>query len=673
MKRTIRTTCPRDCYDGCGILVELSGDRVDRVLGDPDHPVSRGKLCGKCALAYNGVWRDPNARLSTPLRRTGSKGPGATFEPIGWSEALSEIAERLHRVIDRTGADRILQAHYTGTCSIVAGGFPMRFFHRLGAVEVEPDTICNNAGHYGLSYVLGTSVDGFDPRSIRDSRCVVVWGANPSASAPHAHDHWLKESPGPVIVIDPVRHPTARAADIHLQLAPGSDAALAFGLMHVIRRDGLLDDTFIAEHTLGFDELLPAIEAATPQRSAELCGVPAEAIAEVARIYATGPSLLWLGQGLQRQPRGGNVMRACAALAAVTGNLGKPGAGLCYLNGAGPRNLDYDYTAAPQLGGKAPKSLSHMDLVDALADPERTQAFFCWNMNVAASGPRQGALRRALSREDLFTVVVELFQTDTADYADLILPAASFLEFDDLVVPYFHLNLSAQVKVMDPPGEALPNSEIFRRLSRAMGFEDPELYESDRAILDELLERTGLGIGWPELARRGTIEPFAEPIVPFADGVFPTRSGKVELASARAEKHGHPRVPEPHADAPAPAGMLRLLSPASRWLMNDSYANDANVLRRLGRPEIYLNAADAAALELVDGESASVFNETGRLQLCVRVSDDVAPGVALVHKGRWAKLSDGASVNALNPGVASDMGASSSVHGTFVEVSRLRA
>jgi anaerobic selenocysteine-containing dehydrogenase len=377
---------------------------------------------------------------------------------------------------------------------------------------------------------------------------------------------------------------------------------------------------------------------------------------------------MWLGQGLQRQPRGGNVMRACAVLPAITGNLGKPGAGLCYLNGAGPRNLDYDYASAPQLGGDTPPSLSHMELADVLADRERCGAFLCWNMNVAASGPRQGALRQALAREDLFSVVVDLFQTDTADYADFILPAASFLEFDDLVMPYFHLNVSAQVKVEEPPGEALPNSEIFRQLSRAMGFDEPELYESDASILETLLDRTGLGIGWDELARVGTIEPFAEPVVPFADGVFPTRSGKVELASSRAESHGHPRVPEPHADDPPPAGFLRLLSPASRWLMNDSYANDANVLRKLGAPEIYLNERDVKSLGLEDGELAAVFNDTGRIQLRVRVSDRVRPGVALAHKGRWAKLSDGASVNALNPGETSDMGNSSSVHGTLVRL-----
>jgi anaerobic selenocysteine-containing dehydrogenase len=668
MAEHIRTSCPRDCYDGCGIVVERTAGRVTRVLGDPDHPVSRGKLCQKCALAYNGVWRDPEARLRRPLRRRGSK-PGGDFEPISWDDALAEITSQLGRAIASRGPESIFHAHYTGTCSLLAGEFPMRFFHRLGATDVEPDTICNNAGHEALGYVLGTSVDGFDPKTIADSSCVIVWGANPSASAPHAHSHWLRETSATVIAVDPIRHATAAQADIHLQPFPGSDAALAYGIMHVIRREGLLDEEFISAHTVGWEEIEPLVEASTPRRTEEVSGVPGAAIEAAARHYATGPSLLWLGQGLQRQPRGGNVMRACAVLPAVTGNLGKPGAGICYLNGDGPRNIDGDYVGAEHLKRAPASSISHMDLADALADPERARAFFCWNMNVAASAPRQRELREALAREDLFTVVVDLFQTDTADFADIVLPAASFLEFDDLVTPYFHLYVSAQVKVEEPPGEALPNPEIFRRLARAMEYEEPELYEDDRAILDVVLSRSGLGFDFDELAKRGTIDPFADPVIQFADRKFPTPSGRVEIASADAEANGHPRVPQPDADLRPRDGRLRLLSPASEWLMNDSYGNDPNVLRELGPACVYLNPEDAKALALEDGAAAILSNSTGRIELRVRCSDSVARGVALAHKGRWPKREVGASnVNALNAGERSDMGESSSVHGTLVRI-----
>jgi anaerobic selenocysteine-containing dehydrogenase len=668
MADRIRTSCPRDCYDGCGIVVERAGGRLTRVLGDPDHPVSRGKLCQKCALAYNGVWRDPTARLQRPLRRRGSKSD-RQFEPISWDDALSEIAENLERAIESHGPESIFHAHYTGTCSLLAGEFPMRFFQRLGATEVAPDTICNNAGHEALTYALGTSVDGFDPKTIADSRCVMVWGANPSASAPHAHSHWLRETSATVIAVDPVRHASAEQADIHLQPFPGTDASLAFGMMHVIRSEGLIDEGFISAHTVGWEEIEPLIENATPRWAQEVTGVSATAIEAAARCYAAGPSLLWLGQGLQRQPQGGNVMRACAVLPAITGNLGKPGAGICYLNGDGPRNIDFDYVSASQLKRAPTPTIGHMDLVDALADPERARAFFCWNMNVAASAPRQRELREALSREDLFNVSIDLFQTDTADYADIVLPAASFLEFDDLVIPYFHLYISAQVKVEEPPGEALPNPEIFRRLSRAMGYEEPELYEDDRAILDVVLSRTGFGFGFDELAERCTIDPFPDPVIRFADGKFPTPSGHVEIASATAEADGHPRVPQPHADARPRDGQLRLLSPASEWLMNDSYGNDADVLRKVGAACIIVNPEDAKAFALTDGEPATVSSRAGQIELLVRCSDIVARGVALAHKGRWPKLDATASnVNVLNSGEHADMGESSSVHGTLVRI-----
>ena len=668
MTDRIRTSCPRDCYDGCGIVVERTDGRVTRVLGDPDHPVSRGKLCQKCALAYNGVWRDPTARLQRPLRRRDSKSDHH-FEPISWDDALAEIAGQLDRAIESHGPESIFHAHYTGTCSLLAGEFPLRFFQRLGATEVAPDTICNNAGHEALTYAFGTSVDGFDPKTIADSRCVMVWGANPSASAPHAHAHWLAETAATVIAVDPVRHASAEQADLHLQPFPGSDAALAFGMMHVIRREGLVDEAFISAHTVGWEEIEPLIEDATPRWAEAATGVPVAAIEAAARHYAAGPSLLWLGQGLQRQPQGGNVMRACAVLPAITGNLGKPGAGVCYLNGSGPRNIDSDYVSASRPMRAPTPTIGHMDLVDALADPERARAFFCWNMNVAASAPRQRELREALSREDLFNVAIDLFQTDTADFADIVLPAASFLEFDDLVTPYFHLYVSAQVKVEDPPGEALPNQEIFRRLSRAMGYEEPELYEGDRAILDAVLARAGLGFGFDELAERGTIDPFPEPVIRFADRKFPTPSGRVEIASALAEADGHPRVPQPRADARPPDGQLRLLSPASEWLMNDSYGNDANVLRKIGPACITVNPEDARALALEDGGAALVSSEAGQIELRVRCSDIVSRGVALAHKGRWPKLDSAATnVNVLNSGERTDMGESSSVHGTLVRI-----
>jgi anaerobic selenocysteine-containing dehydrogenase len=670
MKEIIKTTCPRDCYDTCGIAVVKRDGLVRKVLGDPDHPVSRGALCGKCALAYNGAWRDPDQRLATPLRRSGAKGEGA-FEPISWDEALAEVAERLKAEAETP--ERVLHTHYTGTCSMIAGGFPMRFFNRFGACEVDPDTICNNAGHVALDYVYGSSVMGFDPKTLADSSCIVVWGANPSASAPHAHKHWLKEAAAKVIVVDPVRHPTAEAADLHLQPFPGSDAALAFALMHVLVRDGRLDEDFLARHCLGWDELQALVPECTPAWGEAATGVSVADIEVAAALYGAGPAMLWLGQGLQRQARGGNVMRAAAMLPAITGNIGKPGAGIYYLNADIPQKIDHRYIVQPDLRRHPKATISHMDLIGALEEADTAKVLISWNMNVAASGPRQARLKQALAREDLFTVVIDLFATDTADYADIVLPAASFLEFDDLVTPYFNFYLSAQVKASDPPGEALPNQEIFRRLAAAMDYREPALFESDADIIEALLERTGLGINWADLKARGTIDPWPEPIIRFADLEFPTPSGKIELASARAEAEGHPRLPQPLADPRPAAGRLRLLSPAGPWQMNDSYGNDPAILEKLGPARVALNPADADSLGLAAGDEADLSNDTGRLRLLVALDATLPQGVCLAHKGRWAKFDGrGANVNVLNPGEKTDMGESSSVHGVEVEIAPAR-
>lgn len=687
-EETLTTTCPRDCYDSCGIIVLKRGGAVTAVRGDPDHPVSRGALCGKCSTAYNREWRDPGRRLTQPLKRVRPKacGDGATaqhdgtnFEPVSWDSAIAEIAGRLEAIVDSHGARSILNAHYTGTISLLAGIAPMRFFNRLGATEVTPDTICNMAGHVALRYMYGTSLDGFDPRTAQDAACIVVWGANPHASAPHAHEHWLPEAPGKVIVVDPIRTPTAAEADIHLQPFPGTDAALAFALLSVIHRDGLIDESFVARHVLGWEELRPAISACDLGRLGEATGVPVRLIEEAAHLYAPGPSLLWLGQGLQRQVTGGNVMRACAMLPALTGNLCKPGAGFLYLNGSlSQRGMDEAYLSGAHLADAreddaqpkaSPAAVSHMDLADILEDRQRSRALFVWNMNPLSSCPNQARLRGALQRDDLLTVAVDLFPTDSTALADYVLPAASFLEFDDIVAPYFNLSLAAQNKVMEPLGEALPNPEIFRRLGRAMGFDEAEFHESDSRILETLMSRSGLGESFETLKVKGMIWVPEDPVPQFARRVFDTPSGRIEVASARAEADGLPRLPQCWSDPRPSAGNLRLLSPAHVWLLNTTFGNVQKITVRLGRATILLHPMDAADRSLRGGDMALVHNRCGRLDLEVVLSDDIPRGVAVAHKGRWLTQDAAyANVNVLNPGSKSDMGDSTAVHSVEVRV-----
>ena len=672
MTQMIKTNCPRDCYDGCGIVVETRDHGRHRVLGDPDHPVSRGKLCSKCAVAYNGVWQDTKARLQFPLKRVGRKG-GKDFVRISWDEALGTVATRMQAAIASHGPQSILHTHYSGTLSLLGYLFPNRLFNHLGASEVDPDSICNAAGHVAWSLLYGSSIQGFDPRTARDATCILVWGANPSHAAPHAHEHWLAEAPGKVIVVDPLRTETAAAADLHLQPRPGTDAALAFSLLHCLKQTGRFDQAYIAAHTLGYDEIEADIDRATPAWGEAQSGVPADDIRIAAAIYGAGPALLWCGQGLQRQTTGGNIMRAVGLLPALTGNVGKPGAGFYYLNVTPVfAGIDLGWLSGTGLASRDISKVSHMELAARLEAPDEFKMFFSWNTNPLASAPDQTRLRAALQRKDLFMVVSDLFMTDSARYADIVLPAASFLEYDDLTFSYFHLIMGAQAKVSEPLGESLPNAEIFRRLARALDLHEPALLESDRAMLDTMMAQMNTGYDFDELKRRGHFTLGDTAARWYAEQKFETPSGRIEIASAQAQAMGLPRTPQPWADAPPADGQFRLLTPASKWRMNDSYANDPHIIERSGPAALHMNPSDAVRIGVREGAVVAVANETGSLQLVARLDEDVLPGTVLSYKGRWPSLEGNhMNVNFIHNGQCADMGASTSVHSTLVSVMRV--
>lgn len=651
------------------MLVTTKSDGTLRVAGDPEHPVARGALCAKCGVAYNGVFQDPEARLTTALRRSGPKGSGQ-FEPLGLEDAISSVAERLASVIDTRGPADVLAMSYSGTMSLLASGFPNRFVNAIGASEVDYGTICNRSGVIAWELLFGTARQGFDPRTARDSSCILVWGANPAHSGPHAHRHWLAEVTGKVIVVDPVRTRTAADADLHLQPRPGTDAALAFGILNALDGMDAFDAAFIAAHVAGADEVHATIAAMSPAKASALTGVPEADIVEAARWYAAGPALLWCGQGLQRQARGGNIMRAVGLLPAMTGSIGKPGAGIYYLNDVAARfGIDADWLEGTALRHKQGRTVGALDLATELADPQGFGAFLVWNTNPVASAADSRALKAALSRDDLFTVAIDLFLTDTARYADIVLPAASFLEFDDITAGYFNLALGVQTRAADAAGDALPNQEIFRRLATAMGREEPALFEPDASIIEALLEQAGYPGGFDALREAGEWRFGDEPDIAFADLVFATPSGRIEVASAQAESMGLSRVPDAEVDAPPEAGRLRLLSPASEWRLNDSYANDPRLMRRASPAEITLNPADAGRLGIESGQTVSVSNAQGELRLTAIVSDVVLPGTAMSYKGRWPQLeSGGDNLNLLYDGAKNDLGESSAVHGIEVSV-----
>ena len=661
----IRSTCPRDCYDSCGILVKTFQSGEISVVGDPEHPLTHGALCGKCSIGYNGTWRDSNTRLLHPLKRIGPKGEGR-FVQISWDAALSDIADRLLAIRQGHGGGAIYQTHYTGTCSLLAGVVPLRFFNAIGATEVDPDTVCNKAGHVALQLMYGESTRGFDTRTIDGTRCLMIWGANPSVSGPHVHEHWLGQTKAPLIVIDPIRHETAALADLHLQLYPGTDGALAFALLHVIRAAGKLDRVFLAAHTLGWDEIDSQLNTCTPAWGEEVTGVSAALIEKAALIYSDGPSLLWMGQGFQRQTFGGNAMRAVGLLPAATGNIGKYGAGFLYLNGWDTRGVDVNYLTATHFNTRPSPMVSHMDLVAHLE--KDAEALVTWNNNIAASSPQQRRLRRALQRENLFQVTLELFMTDTAKFADYVLPAASFLEFDDIVMPYFNSCISAQTKAMPPMGQALPNQEIFRRLAKAMGLEASELFESDEKMIAKILSQAMPGLSFAQLSKVGTVFEPLKPAVQFADLTFKTASGKVELSSESFVASGLPRAPYPSQEPRPEGAQLRMISPASKWLMNSSFGNAPEIVKQLEAGEAFLHPDEARSRNLEGGTRIRLSNATGAIVLRLSISSDVPRGVVLAHKSRWATPQASENINALNPGAKADLAESCAVHSINVSI-----
>ena len=659
-----RTNCPRDCYDSCGILVEKKTTGL-RVLGDPDHPVARGKLCTKCAVAYNGIWQDKSKRLASPLKRVGPKG-NANFREISWEDALNEIAKQVKTLINEGRAESILHTHYSGTLSLIASSFPCRFFNFLGATEVDPDTICNAAGHAAWHLMFGDSVLGLDPRTLVNSNCILVWGANPSHTAPHTHEMLLEESAA-LVVVDPITTKTAASANLHLKLKPGTDSALAFGLLHLLKQNGDFDESFIKHHTLGYERIRETIDGCTPAWTESITGVSEQDIRCAAEYYGAGPSVLWAGQGLQRQNKGGNIMRSIGLLPALTGNIGKPGAGISYLNVAPvAAGLDFDWLEGANLKPDTSKTISHMEFAKRLGNDSEFNALFVWNTNPVASAPGQSRLRNSLSRDNLFTVVIDCFATDTADYADIILPAASFLEFDDLTYGYFHMLIGAQSKATTPPGTALPNQEIFRLLAKKLGLSEPDLLATDESLIKEMLNQMELGIGFPELQESGHILLGDSPFIFFEDLKFDTPSGKIEIESKVAGKMGVSEIPTPDADPPLNTGHFRLLTPASKHWLNDSYANDPHLLDVAGIPEVFIHPQDAESLELTDGEYVELHNESGSIELNCRIDSRTQTGVLLSYKGRWPKLSGGANVNLLHSPQMSDLGESTAVHSTIV-------
>jgi anaerobic selenocysteine-containing dehydrogenase len=585
-EKVVHAACPHDCPDTCAMLVTVEDGVATKIQGDPSMPFTDGTLCTKVAYYLERTYAPD--RLMYPMKRIGKKGEGR-FARVTWDEALDEIAARL-RVLAADDPQTILPCSYAGTMGMVQYmSMDRRFFNKLGAAQLDR-TLCSSAGKYGIKATLGGSV-GMDPERFEDAKLILLWGANPIVSNLHlwSRVQEAKRRGAKVVAIDPYRSLSAEKCTQHVALRPGTDGMLALGMMHVLIAEDRLDHEYIAKHTLGFEALKRRVLAEyTPARAAQVCGLEVEELVQLAREYGTAkPAAIRLNYGMQRHAGGGIAARTIACLPALIGAWRDPAGGIV-LTTAEFSTFDHAALERPDLlAGRRPRVINHSALGDALtAATPPVKALIVYNNNPVAVCPDSAKVIAGFSREDLFTVVMDHFQTDTADYADFVLPATTQLEHYDVHKAYGHLYLLGNSPAIAPVGESLPNSEVFRRLAARLGFEEPCFRDSDedlcRAALKTKAPRMA-GVAWERLKAEGWQRlDVPERFAPFADGGFPTPSGKCELYSEWLEKQGIDPLPffNPPAEAPLPAPgesrgrfPLAFLSPPARHFLNSTFSN----------------------------------------------------------------------------------------------------
>lgn len=690
--RVVYGSCPHDCPDCCALETQVDEQgRAVSVRGRADHPVTRGWLCAKVNRYLERVYHPE--RLLYPMRRVGEKGSGS-FARISWDEALTEIADRWRGIIARDGAQAILPYSYAGTLGLVQGAVTDgRFWNRLGASRLDR-TICGAAAEEAVILTVGGRLAP-DPQTIPQSKLILIWGSNPASTAPHLMP-FLREAQrngSKIIVIDPIRTLTARSANLHIQPFPGTDAALALGMMYVLVSEHLHRPDWLAEHTVGWDAFLARIMEFPPARAARICGLAEETIVELAHTYATTtPALLRVTDGINRHTNGGQTVRVLACLPALTGQYGLPGGGLMYSTSDWLRwqreVLAHGHDpACPQ----APRTINMNRLGAALtgeADPA-ISSLYVYNANPVASSPNTGKIVQGLLREDLFTVTHELFLTDTARFADILLPATSQLEQVDLHKPYGQLTLQYNMPAIVPLGEARSNWDVMRGLATAMGFEEAWLHEEADDVIRGVLEATAPstpaldGITFERLQREGAVElniP-SERKTPFADGIFGTPSGKVEFYSEQAAARGYDPLPTWVPEVEARTGLdqipttndpLPLLSPAAHHFVSSSFGNVETLRTKEGRPALRIHPSDALARRIRSGQWVRVSNERGWCRLIADVTEDVRAGVLATTTVWWPTFSpDQLNVNATTSDRLADFGGGSTFYTNLVRVDPL--
>jgi anaerobic selenocysteine-containing dehydrogenase len=682
----VRGACPHDCPDTCAMLVTVVDGRAVRVAGDPEHPFTNGFLCTKVNRYIERTYHKD--RLLHPMRRVGKKGEGR-FERMSWGDAIDEIAGRLGEIIrSADGPQAILPYSYAGTMGMVQGeSMDRRFFHAIGASKLDR-TICSTPGMMGMRMTIGASI-GADVEGIPQSDLVLLWGTNTLTSNPHMWPFVLRarEKGAKIICIDPIRTRTAAQCDEWLGIRPGTDAALALGMMHVLFERGLEDRDYLARYTLGEDQLRARVKEYSPARAAQITGLSEKQILLLAEAYGRArAAFIRVNYGLQRHAGGGMAVRTIACLPAVSGHWRRAGGGVQLSTSA---NFAFDKTALHRTDlGPATRTINMIRLGEALTSPDAgvggppVRAMVVYNSNPAAVAPDRNAVLKGLAREDLFTVVLEHFQTDTADWADILLPATTQLEHWDLHLSYGHHYVSLNRPAIAPVGESKPNSEIFRLIAARMGLIDPCLRDSDEAIMRQALASTSKkleGVTFEKLAERGWMRlNLPTPYLPFADGGFLTPSGKCEFYSERMKEMGLDPVPtytppyeSPERDAALVQRFpLTLISSPAHQFLNSTFVNVETLKRSAREPECIIHPADAERRGIGAGMRVAVHNDRGVFTAVARVDAGIREGVVWAPSIWWGKFApDGANANQTTSQRETDMGHGPVFYDNQVEVS----
>ncbi|WP_175945208.1 molybdopterin oxidoreductase family protein [Caballeronia sp. BCC1704] len=681
-----RAVCPHDCPDTCAMRVTVQNGRAVKVSGDPDHPPTQGVLCTKVTrYAERTHHKD---RLLTPLIRVGPKGSNR-FERISWDAGLRIAAERLGPIA-RRAPEAILPYSYAGTMGLVQGeSIAARLFNVLGASRLDR-TICAAAGAAGLRYTYGAGI-GMHVEFFEESELILIWGSNPIASSLHfwTRAQEAKRRGAKLIAIDPYRSLTAEKCHQHIALRPGTDAALALGMIHVLIRENLVDHAYIADHTVGFDELAARAAEYPPSRAATICGIEEQTVVDLARAFgSTRKAAIRLNYGMQRVRGGGNAVRAVACLPSLTGAWRERSGGLL-LSSSGWAPVDNAALERPDLlpgwPHKLPRSINMNAIGDALLHPgdaafgPKIEALIVYNSNPVAVAPDSAKVAAGFAREDLFTIVLEHFQTDTADYANLIFPATTQLEHLDVHKSYGHTHIMANLPAIPPVGESRPNTDFFRGLARAMHLTEPALFETDEQIASKAFrwdDPTLKGRGWEALKASRWLE-LDIPDAPLAQGGFRTPSGKCEFFSERLAREGLDPLPDylpPYESAEVAPELaarypLAMISPPARNFLNSSFVNIESLRATEAEPHLDIHPADADARGIADGAQVRIFNDRGSMQARARVTDRAREGVVVGLSIWWKKLSpDGCNANQVTSQALTDLGGSATFYDCLVEV-----